>query len=210
MADDGGCPECRGLVEVPDDLDRSRVVCLDCGASLEVRHGRLCRSERFRDVADDRPARRGRSRYDEDYDDPRARPRRFDLDDLEDGRRKAWVPSVALQVAGVVLALAAAGACVVGAAVAATVPVNDDDLAVAAVAIVAGVVGLPLGALTWWAGWRMGRMRSRTFVLVVAILLAVFGFLVCPVFVILSVWPLAVLMDEKVKAAFEAEERGWG
>lgn len=214
MARTERCPACDGAVEMPSGGE-GRLRCPDCGEALEARGDRLyeARRDRFRDSPeDDPPPRRSirRSRYDDDDDDHGPWRTRYTANASD----RVKGPAILLQVTGILLAVAAVALGAFSVFVVASAPGGGggDDAAVAIVLFGgSAAASLAVGGFTWWAGWRVGQMRSHVAGVVASIGLLVFGFLFCLPVAFVGIWPLVVLMDSNVKEAFrEAEEREAG
>lgn len=208
MARSERCPACRGVVDLPEESDWGRIRCLDCGAKLDVRDGRLWEVDRgVREQPDEKPRRRlPRRAYDEDYDEGgRFESVRFDERQV---RGKVRGAGIFTQVLGALLVVVGLLAGIGGAVGALTIDVRNDDFVVVVMAAGTAILCLPLGVAAVWAGWRMTQLRSHGAATAVVVILLVIGFLACGVFAAVFLWPMIVLMDSKVKAAFRAVEEG--
>jgi predicted Zn finger-like uncharacterized protein len=181
----------------------------------------------------DSSAGRRRPRYDDDDDDfddhPRRRRPRYDDDEFDDRyydirRRDGYSrsealsrvsgPGILLMIMGALYFLMAIG-CVAGAVWALSemntgpkrpnVPKDPDPVPVMVFCSLGAICGFICGPIVFLGGYRMRQLRSWGLALTATILTFVVGGMVCLFLMLLGIWPLIVLVDSKVKRAFELE-----
>jgi hypothetical protein len=110
-------------------------------------------------------------------------------------------PAILMQIYGVLLGLGGVG-CLVAAPF--IVPAMEgEDQIVLSVFMGIGMLGIPFGLLTLWAGTRMKALRSYGLAMTAVVLIFVIALLACVPAVIVGIWPLVALLDAEVKASFD-------
>jgi hypothetical protein len=219
MATRENCPECGVFLQVPDEVASGKFRCPKCQAVLLISQGGGLVSEqgpvtvaprRPRDE-EDAPARWGGApRRDWEDEDDRPRRRRRDEEDedwLPEVRRRrpsrsealARVagPAILLQVYGMFWILGGAVLPLIGAFL------PDPDYPLILVLCIFGFVfSVAVGIFTLIGGIFMKRLQNWGLVLASVIVTFVAAFMVCALLVLVGVWPLVVLLNQDVQAAF--------
>ena len=82
------------------------------------------------------------------------------------------------------------------------VSLDERDEAGVAICTIAGALSLVCGCVPIVCGWLMMGMRAYGLCLAGVIVLMVLAVVFCPLFIAFTIWPLIVLLDSDVKAAF--------
>jgi len=85
---------------------------------------------------------------------------------------------------------------------------NDDAVPIAVICTLGAVFGLVCGILMFIGGYRMRQLRSWGLALTATILVFVaggMGGLIGLLLMLLGIWPMIVLVDNKIKRAFQLE-----
>jgi hypothetical protein len=153
-------------------------------------------------------SRRRRKEPDEDEDDfwenRRWRGRPYSRSSAQS---KVVGPGTLLQVYGGLLCLGAVLFCVAGGLVAFAEDMKDRG-PVAFACGIGAVACLVVGPIVLAGGTRMKALRSYGLVLTSVILVFVIGILTCVPAAVIGIWPLVVLLDGEVKAAFDESAQG--
>jgi hypothetical protein len=210
---------CGSAVQVPDDPPEAEARCAACGALLDAYAGEPPGPVPPRRPVEG-PYREGRAPR-----RGRAEPDRDDVEDEDDSweerrwRRRPYSrssalskvtgPGTLLQVYGGLLCLGAVLLCLTGGVVAFAEDVKDRG-PLALVCGIGAVACLVVGPIILAGGTRMKALRSYGLALTSVILVFLIGLLTCVPAVVIGVWPLVVLLDGNVKAAFEESTEGEG
>jgi predicted Zn finger-like uncharacterized protein len=220
------CPSCDSTLQVPEDRLGRSVKCGRCETVFTATATEAREPEPYVRREEPPPRRdsgkgRRRSRYDDyddDFDDRYYDIRRRDGYNRSEALSRVAGPAIMLMIYGVLTFLAGL-LCVVGVAVGASELMNppkpqigshqgtDDTVAMVVVCTLGALTGFVCGVLIFLGGHRMRVLRSWGLALTATILTFVVGGLTCILLMLVGIWPLIVLVDSKVKRAFELEAK---
>jgi phage FluMu protein Com len=217
MSEEIRCPTCNSALRFAEELRGREVKCPRCDSILTVpagQQGALHQAPREQEPGIPRT---GIRRRDDERDEREPLPRRLDFDEDEDyrdvrrrsGRAYALSrvrgPGTVLQVYGVCGLLAAVLMLlwVVELADSASTPLSrrqqDDAIGMVVGGGLGWLLGV-LGALIWWGGTRMKKLRSYGLAITAVVLTFV---LVGALLGLGAIWPLIVLIDPAVREQFQ-------
>jgi predicted Zn finger-like uncharacterized protein len=224
------CPSCESTLQVPEDRLGSSVKCGRCEKIFTAVATNTREPEpnvRREEPLPGREAERGhsRSRYDDDFDDDDFddrlyRIRRNNAYSRSEALARVSGPSIFLMIYGAFWILVGVG-CALAAVWAASVLAargnnttglsKSDAVPTLVLCSIGAVIGFAFGTLMVIGGFRMRKLRSWGLALTATILCFVIGGmggLIGVLLMLLGLWPLIVLVDSKIKRAFQAEVDG--
>jgi hypothetical protein len=208
MAETSKCPACGEAISLPVDASQSRFACPACGIGLAAGEDgefvvdaiRPTTTTDFTTVPK-LPPKFNDAHADDEWDNEIPRRQR--------GRRKynhaaalqkVKVPAAILQGYGALWILAGLAVVAFFATGLARKPPDGGDFAFAALGLVFCV---PVGIVTFLAGARLRQFRAYVFVMANVITHIILAFIICIPAAIVTIWPLAALLNSDVKAAFD-------
>lgn len=217
------CPACGVHVQVPDNLLGRKVRCIKCSEIFTADEGLASPPPSPIQHEAAPPPRRRPDPYDEgprprrDFEEDDYRPRRSPFlrrgYDRDQALSRVQGPAILLIVVGVLVLLLGlgclgfAGYGLTEAAAASNNPYRSskqqDDMVAVVFLTIGAFVNFALGAFLIFAGIRMRALRSYGVCMAAVILTFVVGGLACLPLLLAGIWPLVVLVDSNVKAAFD-------
>jgi ribosomal protein S27E len=206
MAKTSKCPACGEAISLSDDAAQSRFTCPACGIGLATSEDGELMVEAIRPATTSNlanvpkpPPKLDDAEDERDEDIPRRRPWRRKYNHAA-ALQKVKVPAAILQGYGALWILAGLAIVAIFAIGLARKPPAWGDFAFAALGLVFCV---PVGIVTFLAGARLRQFRAYVFVMANVITHIVLAFIICIPAAIVTIWPLAALLNSDVKAAFD-------
>jgi predicted Zn finger-like uncharacterized protein len=218
------CPACESALQVPEERLGSSVKCGRCEKIFTAVAADTRESEPYVRSEEPLPRReaergRNRSRYDDDddFDDRLYRIRRDDRYSRSEALARVSGPSTMLMIYGafwILVAVTCALAAIWAASVlAAGANTNNglsksDAVPMLVLCSIGAVMGFVCGTLIFIGGFRMRKLRNWGLALTATILCFVVGGMggaIGLLLMLIGLWPLIVLVDGKIKRAFQAE-----